>query len=99
MTAHEMDYLNDLAGRIEGLARVLLHVIAKLEDGGTIDGPALADGLRQSIVLTTRSDPLMQSAKRTLDNAANALDEARHWRKFRRQVDGAGGATPRKRAA
>lgn len=86
------DELNELAGRIEGLARVVFHLVARLEDGGAIDGPALAEGLRHSVVLSGDSSVLMVTAKRTLDKAAAAMDEARQWRKFRRQVE-----TPAKR--
>lgn len=80
------DDFNELAGRIEGLARVVLHLVARLEDDGVIDGPAMAEGLRGSIVLNEHSGSLMRTAKRTLDEAANALDEARRWRRFRRQI-------------
>lgn len=83
MNAGEM---NELAGRIEGLARMVFHLIARLEDGGVINGLALAEGLRHSVVLNECSDALMISAKRTLDKAASAIDDARQWRKFRRQV-------------
>ena len=87
MSANHIDHMNDLAGRVEGLGRVILHLIAQLEDGGVIDGPRLADELRDSIVVNERSDVLMCSARRTVNNAANALDEARRWRAFRREVE------------
>jgi len=83
MNAEDFD---ELAGRIEGLARVVLHLVARLEDGAVIDGPAMAEGLRHSIVLNAGSGLLMVTAKRTLENAASALDEARQWRKFRKRV-------------
>ena len=51
MRTNQEDVLNDLAGRIEGLGRVILHVVAKLEDGGVIDGQEFSDGLRGSVVL------------------------------------------------
>lgn len=80
------DDFDELAGRIEGLARTVLHLAARLEDSGVIDGPALAEGLRGGIVLTDGAGVLMTTAKRTMDNAANTLDEARRWRRFRQQV-------------
>ena len=86
MNTYDEKCLNDLAGRIEGLGRVILHVVAKLEDGGVIDGQELSDGLRGSVVLAENPTALMCAAKRTLDNTANALDEARRWRAFRREV-------------
>lgn len=94
------DEFSVLAGRIEGLARMVLHLAARLEDEGYIDGPAMAEGLRHSIVLTPGSDALMATAQRTLESAANTLDEARRWRKFRRQaVPPRMGATRRYRKA
>lgn len=86
------DEFEQLAGRIEGLARMVLHLVARLEDGGVIDGPAMAEGLRHSIVLNSGAGGVMAIAQRTLENAANTLDEARRWRKFRRQA-----VTPPKR--
>ncbi|MDO8931888.1 MAG: hypothetical protein Q7U97_05800 [Rhodocyclaceae bacterium] len=83
MNADEFDVL---AGRIEGLARMVLHLVARLEDGDVIDGPAMAEGLRHSIVLKPEAGALMVTAQRTLENAADTLDEARRWRKFRQQA-------------
>ncbi len=87
------DEFEQLAGRIEGLARMVLHLVARLEDGGAIDGPAMAEGLRRSIVLNAGAGGVMVIAQRTLENAADTLDEARRWRRFRRQA-----VTPSKRA-
>lgn len=92
-----VDDLNDLAGRVEGLARVVFHLVARLEDSGVIDGPDFAEGLRKSIVLKDDASVLMVSAKRTLDHAANTLNEARRWRKFRREIDMP--AKPKRKAA
>lgn len=75
-----------LAGRIEGLARMVLHLVARLEDDDVIDGPAMAEGLRHSIVLNAGAGGVMVIAQRTLEHAADTLDDARRWRKFRRQV-------------
>lgn len=86
MNASELNQLNELAGRIEGVGRVLLHLVAKLEDSGLIDGQDFVRGLRGSIVLGATPHPLMPSAKTAMERAADALDEARRWRRFRRQV-------------
>jgi hypothetical protein len=83
MTANE---LNELAGRIEGLGRALMHLVARLEDSGVIDGPDYTNGLRQSFVLKSDASLLMWSAKNAIERAADALDEARDWRRFRRQA-------------
>ena len=87
MNAYDEKCLNDLAGRIEAVGRVVLHLVATLEDAGTINGPKLADGLRHSVVPKDETDDLLNSAKRTLDRVSNSLDEAREWRRLRRQFD------------
>lgn len=86
MTADEMNAMNELAGRIEGLGRTVMHLVARLEDAGLIDGPAFADGLRQTFALKPDASLLMLSANATVNRAADALDEARDWRRFRRQA-------------
>lgn len=85
MTANE---LNELAGRIEGLGRVVLHLVARLEDMEVINGQEFTDCLRRSIVPRNETDVLMLCAARTLEKVTDAIDEARHWRRFRRQVGG-----------
>jgi hypothetical protein len=82
------DDFDELAGRIEGVARMMMHLVARLEDDGKIDGPAFVRGLRGSVVITDDSGRLMQAAKRTLDNTARALDDAREWRRFRAKIAG-----------
>lgn len=86
-----------LAGRIEGLARLVMHLVARLEDEGHIDGPAMAEGLRHSIELRQDATNMMKIAKRTLNNAADTLDEARRWRTFRKQLIPAVKQTPERR--
>jgi len=83
MTANE---LNEVAGRIEGLGRALMHLVARLEDDGLIDGAAYAEGLRHTFVLKEDASILMQSAQRAIHRAADSLDEARVWRRFRKQA-------------
>lgn len=80
------DDFDVLAGRIEGLARLVMHLAARLEDDGHIDGPALAEGLRHSIALRPGAGNMMKIAQRTLNNAADTLDDARRWRRFREQL-------------
>lgn len=81
-----VDQLNDLAGRVEALGRMILHLTARLEDAGLLDGPSYTDGLRQSIVLQEGAGILMNSAQEALIRVSKAIDEAREWRKFRRQA-------------
>lgn len=80
------DELNEVAGRIEAMGRALMHLVARLEDDGLIDGAAYAEGLRHTFVLKEDASILMQSAQRAIHRAADSLDEARHWRRFRRQA-------------
>jgi hypothetical protein len=92
-----IDQLNEMSGRIEALGRMILHLSARLEDAGLIDGPAYCDGLRHSVVLREGASILMTAAHETLMRVAQSMDEAREWRKFRRQVVPQGKATPRHR--
>ncbi len=77
---------NELAGQIEGLGRMILILVASLEDVGFLDGPAYTSGLRKSIVLNEQSDIVMTTAHETLMRIAGSLDDARQWRAFRRQA-------------
>lgn len=77
---------NELAGQIEGLGRMLLILVASLEDVGFLDGPAYTAGMRRSIVLNEQSDIVMTTAHQTLLRIAGSLDDARRWREFRRQA-------------
>jgi len=86
--------LNELAGRIEGVGRVVMELVARLEDAGMIDGQRFTDDLRGSVKPRNENDLLMLSAMRSLNRASDAIDEARQWRKFRRQI----GETSRRRA-
>lgn len=83
MTANERDVL---AGNIEGLAQVVLYLVAQLEEQGVLDGPAFTQGVRCSIVPPTDDDALMVSAIDTLDSLADAIDQSRMWRRFRKQI-------------
>lgn len=76
-----MDEFDELAGRIEGVARALLHLTAELEDRWIIDGPRLARGWRQSLRLQRQDTALRLAAQRTLQELAQALDGARSLRR------------------
>lgn len=80
------DDLNELAGRIEAVGRSVMHLVARLEDAGVIDGVGYVEGLRSSVVIKPDSSVLMRSAKAALVRAADAMDEARQWRRFRQAV-------------
>lgn len=84
MNANELNAMNELAGRVEGLGRALMLLVASLEDDGLLNGPAFTDNMRQAFILKPDASLLLWSAKNTIERAADALDEARGWRKFRR---------------
>lgn len=66
---------DELAGRIEGLSRAVLHIAAALEMRGVIDGPQLSQAWRSALPL-----PGFEVASRTLQELAQALDGARSQR-------------------
>ena len=70
----------ELAGRIEGAARLSLQLVAVLEEAGIIDGPRFSAGLRQSIRLVPDSPAHLRTAQHTLAELADALDVARTYR-------------------
>lgn len=80
---------SELSGRIEGVARALMHTIAALEDAGHIDGPALCAALRQAPSRPSRpsrshrSSQTLEVSARTLAEIAQALDDARSHRSAR----------------
>lgn len=70
-----MQDFEELAGRIEGVARALMHTVVALEQSGLMNGPALTARLR---------GPAPEgAAARTLRELAQALDDARSWRQSR----------------
>lgn len=78
-----MDEFDELAGRIEGVARALLHLTAELEDRRVIDGPRLSRGWRRALRARQQDTPLRTAASRTLRELAQALDDARSLRQAR----------------
>ena len=65
----------ELAGRIEGVAQALLHLTAGLEMRGIIDGPRLAQAWRTA--QSPNVQPVLETARHTLRELAQALDDAR----------------------
>lgn len=66
---------DELAGRLEGVSRAVLHIAAALEIRGFIDGPLLSQAWRSALPL-----PGFEVASRTLLELALALDGARSQR-------------------
>lgn len=65
----------ELAGRLEGVSRAVLHIAAALEIKGLIDGPQLSQAWRAALPL-----PGFEVAGHTLQELALALDSARSQR-------------------
>ncbi|MBV5296317.1 MAG: hypothetical protein JZU58_28590 [Curvibacter lanceolatus] len=76
-----MDKFDELAGRIEGISRALLHVVAMLEDAQLIDGPLLSREWHQAKLYQHQGTALSAAADRTLRELAHALDGARTHRR------------------
>lgn len=72
MQAREFD---ELAGRIEGIGQALLLLTADLEMRGLIDGPRLSLAWRSARRSNVR--PVLETARHTLVEMAQALDYAR----------------------
>lgn len=76
----DMQDFDELAGRIEGVARALLHTVAELETAGMVNGPRLSGAWRQGAP-TAAGPGVLQTAGRTLRELAEALDGARNHRR------------------
>ena len=74
---------DELAGQLEAVSRAVLHVAAALEQSSLIDGPRLAQGWRDSIPEGKAGTPLRVAARKTLQELAGALDDARSFRQSR----------------
>jgi hypothetical protein len=72
----------ELSGRIDGVARVLMHLVAELEMQGAIDGPDLSGRLRR--YSTGRGlhqlRPAVASSAEVIWQIADTLDDARRNR-------------------
>lgn len=69
---------DELAGRVEGVAQALLYLSAELEMKGFIDGPRLSRAWRKAQPPNVL--PVMETARVTLCELAQALDGARAQR-------------------
>lgn len=75
--------VNELAGRVEGLAQAFLHLAALLEMQCAVDGEQLSEALRQrSSGLRHPKTPaeVTDAARRVLVDLADQLDSARDHR-------------------
>ena len=76
MTTHEFD---ELAGRLEGLSRAVLLLATEMEEETTMDGLTLTRRWRDSVPQDAASGSL-RTARNTLHQLAQALDDARSRR-------------------
>lgn len=74
------EQFNELAGRIEGVGRALMGMVAELERAGIIDGPRYCDGLEAQAEALHFSRPHLAATQRTLREMAEELDRARRHR-------------------
>ncbi|MHC3433677.1 hypothetical protein [Delftia lacustris] len=72
MQTREFD---ELAGRIEGVGQALLYLTAELEMRGFIDGLRVTQAWRSA--QRPNVLPVLETARRTLCELAQALDDAR----------------------
>lgn len=70
----------ELAGRIEGLGRLVLAVIADLEDREMLNGVRFCRSLRSTAEMLSFDRRHLEATKRTLQETADALDGARRQR-------------------
>lgn len=71
---------DELAGRIEGVSRAVLHLAAALEKSNFIDGPRLEQAWRGSLSDRNVDTPVRSTAHKTLQELALALADARRFR-------------------
>lgn len=76
----QADEFDELAGRIEAIAQAVLHLAAMLEMQNIIDGPQFSQWMRESVPEHTTSTALRHTARKTLQEMAQALDDARSSR-------------------
>lgn len=77
MNTQEFD---ELAGRIEGLSRAVLSLTVAMERQALIEGPRLSQAWRDSVSDRSADTPLRSTARKTLQELAAALDDARNHR-------------------
>lgn len=71
---------DELAGRVEAISRAVLQLAAALEQSSIIDGSQLSQRWRDSIPQDKAGTALRMTARRTLQELADALDDARKYR-------------------
>lgn len=77
---HQVD-IDEMAARIDGVARAVLQLAAALEISGAVDGERLAQAWRGAVA--EGATQALQSSQRVLHDMAGRLDEARRVRSRR----------------
>ncbi|MFZ7336154.1 hypothetical protein ACLS0R_07760 [Comamonas jiangduensis] len=72
--------LENLTGRIDGLAQALLRLTAQLEMQGYVDGPQLSQAWQAARPEHLAVGPVLQASRCTLVQLAQELDSARAHR-------------------
>ena len=73
---HTMEHFDELAGRIEGLARAVLLLARMMERETDMDGLTLSRQWRESVA-SEPGNHTQGTARKTLHELAQALDDAR----------------------
>lgn len=68
------------AGKIEGIGRTLLLLIANLEENGVVNGEKFTSALRDMADSLTFNLPHLEATKSAIRVAATTLDDARFHR-------------------
>ena len=76
---------DELAGRIEAVARMGMILAATLEDKGLINGPVFSQALRDTLRPASDDPAHLKAARVTLNELANSLDAARNSRQLKRE--------------
>jgi len=71
----------ELAGRIDGVARAVMHLAAMAEMHGVIDGPRMSGMWRGALV--PQAQGALAASHRVLQEMADRLDAAREVRRSR----------------
>lgn len=74
---------NELAGRVEAISRLLLNLIAELEDGGQLNGARLSRLTAQGAEHLRFPEPHLAVTKRVLLELTRSIDDARTYRQER----------------
>ena len=70
---------NELAGRVEAVAKFVLQLAAEMEMEGLIDGPRFSERLRGPVRMQDQAD-YIRGMRNCIEHMADQLDQARAHR-------------------